>query len=292
MRVVSYNIRFGGGRRIPLLGATIAALEPDVVLLQEATDPHAIDRLAVDAGMATSSSGRAGRSRPLSRAAMRGPRVASPGRRAAASWSSSPPAAALRLIDLHLPAGLSLRGERARLRHVDGLLEGWAAVPTTRTALIGDLNAVAPGDEPRVASMPFWLRLLLRFDGGIRTDVLRRLIDAGWVDAFRHLHPGRGRVHAAARAADPCASTTCWCRRGLLPRIDRCEPADGPLVARASDHLPLLIDVRGPGRPSRRRTPGMTDDRDDLADARSVPGGGLSFRYPRDHAERSARQRR
>ena len=37
--------------------------------------------------------------------------------------------------------------------------------------------------------MPLWLRILLRVDGGIRTDVQDRLAAAGWVDAFRHLHP-------------------------------------------------------------------------------------------------------
>ena len=57
------------------------------------------------------------------------------------------------------------------------------------TILMGDLNSVARGDVPRVAAMPLWLRLLLRFDGGIRTDVQDRLAAAGWVDAFRHLHP-------------------------------------------------------------------------------------------------------
>jgi endonuclease/exonuclease/phosphatase family metal-dependent hydrolase len=41
VRLVSYNIRFGGGRRVALIGAVLAALRPDVVLLQEATDPIA-----------------------------------------------------------------------------------------------------------------------------------------------------------------------------------------------------------------------------------------------------------
>jgi exodeoxyribonuclease III len=252
VRVVSYNIRFGGGRRIPLLGATIAALEPDVVLLQEATNPHAIERLAVGAGMAHVLQRPGWSVAALSRTEMTSHRWHRPvkGR---GFLEVEPADSGLRLIDLHLPAGLSLRGERARLRHVDGLLEALGAADG-RTALIGDLNAVAPGDEPLVASMPFWLRILLRFDGGIRTDVLRRLIDAGWIDAFRHLHPGKAgftlppgrpsvRLDYVLVPAD------------LLPRIDRCEPADGPLVERASDHLPLLMDVRGPDTRAARATP-------------------------------------
>src|SRR3954470_8217575 len=51
MRLVSYNIRFGGGGRIAFLGAVLASLDPDVVLLQEATDPVAVDRIAHAAGL-------------------------------------------------------------------------------------------------------------------------------------------------------------------------------------------------------------------------------------------------
>lgn len=242
MRVVSYNIRFGGGRRIPLLGATIAALEPDVVVLQEATNPHAIERLAVDAAMGHVLQRPGWSVAALSRTQIHAHHWHRPfkGR---GFLELEPAAGDIRLIDLHLPAGLSLRGERARLRHVDGLLKALGGGADGRTILIGDLNAVAPGDEPRVVSMPFWLRVLLRFDGGIRTDVLRRLTEAGWIDAYRHLNPGKAgftlppgrpsvRLDYVLVPAD------------LLPRIARCEPADGPLVERASDHLPLLVDVR------------------------------------------------
>jgi exodeoxyribonuclease-3 len=242
VRVVSYNIRFGGGRRIPFLAATIASLRPDVVLLQEATNPHAIERLATEAGLG----------HVLQRP---GWSVAALAREepAAHEWHRptkgrgfleiEPARSGLRLIDLHLPAGLSLRGERARLRHVDGLLGTLGGGADDRTALIGDLNAVAPGDEPRVASMPFWLRVLLRFDGGIRTDVLRRLLDAGWIDAFRQLNPGQaGFTLPPGRPS--VRLDYVLVPAALIPRVERCEPAGGPLVERASDHLPLLLDVR------------------------------------------------
>ena len=50
LRLVSYNIRFGGGSRLAFIGAVLASLEPDVVLLEEATDPVAVDRIAKAAG--------------------------------------------------------------------------------------------------------------------------------------------------------------------------------------------------------------------------------------------------
>jgi exonuclease III len=105
---------------------------------------------------------------------------------------------------------------------------------------MGDLNSVARGDVPRVAAMPLWLRLLLRFDGGIRTDVQDRLAAAGWIDAFRHLHPAdpgftlpalEPQIRLDYALVPPL----------LLPSVTVCAPAlDAPLVARASDHLPLV----------------------------------------------------
>jgi endonuclease/exonuclease/phosphatase family metal-dependent hydrolase len=241
LRIVSYNIRFGGGRRITLLGATLASLEPDVVLLQEATNPVAMERLALETGLSHVLQQPGWSVASLSKVPMRSHAWHRPvkGR---GFLEVEPEGADVRLIDLHLPAGLSLRGERARLRHVDGLLQAIGGADD-RTFLIGDLNAVAPGDEPRVASMPFWLRMLLRFDGGIRTDVMRRLDEAGWVDAYRRLHPkdagftlppGAPAVRLDYLLVPPAA----------LHRVLACEPADdAPLVARASDHLPLVVDL-------------------------------------------------
>ncbi len=94
--------------------------------------------------------------------------------------------------------------------------------------------------------MPLWLRLLLRFDGGIRTDVQDRLAAAGWVDALPPPPPRRARVHAAGgRAAGPARLRP---RPGARcsTRLTACAPAvDAPLAARASDHLPLVAEFDG-----------------------------------------------
>ena len=243
LRIVAYNIRFGGGRRIPLLAATVASLKPDLVLLQEATNPMAVERLARDAGFGHVlqqtgwSVAALAREPPVSHTWHRPPR----GR----GFLEVEPAGGrgLRFLDVHLPAGLSLRGERARLRHVDALLEVMGGATGPSTSLLGDFNSVAPGDEPRVAAMPFWLRLLLRFDGGIRTDVLRRLLDAGWVDAYRHLHPTDAGF-TLPPGAPSIRLDYLLVPELMLSRVARCEPASTlPLVDRASDHLPLVVEL-------------------------------------------------
>ena len=246
LRVVSYNIRFGGGRRVPLLAATIASLRPDLVLLQEATNPVAVERLARDAGLGHVVQQAGWSVACLSREALVPSAWHRPMRGRGFLEVEPAGGGGVRFLDVHLPAGLSLRGERARLRNVEGILEVIGGVAGNSTALMGDLNAVAPGDEPRVAAMPFWLRLLLRFDGGIRTDVLHRLAAAGWTDAYRQLHPDDAGF-TLPPGAPAVRLDYLLVPPALLPRVSRCEPAaNAPLVERASDHLPLVLELDDP----------------------------------------------
>jgi exodeoxyribonuclease-3 len=240
VRIVSYNIRFGGGSRLALIGAVIAELEPDVVLLQEATDPTAVDRIARIAGLANVYRRREWGIAGMTRVPVRGHAWHRPGR--SRGFLELEPAGEprVRLLGLHLPAGLSARGERARLRSVDELLAWSGASAGDTTLLIGDLNSVARGDAPRIAGMPLWLRLLLRFDGGIRSDVQDRLAEAGWVDAFRHLHPDAPGYTLPAHAPQVRLDYA-LVPRPLLSSVSSCGPGeDVAMAGRASDHLPLV----------------------------------------------------
>lgn len=243
-RLLSYNIRFGGGHRIPLIAAVISSVEPDAVVLQEATNPSAVDRLAAEAGF------RHVLRRPGWSVAWLGhdePRAHTWHRplRGRGFLEVEPAGSDLRVVGLHLPAGLSARGERARLRHVDGMLASIGGGADERTVLVGDMNAVSRGDAPRVRGMPLWLRLLLHFDGGIRTDVLDRLATAGWIDAFRRLHPDEPGF-TLPPLTPQVRLDYLLVPEALIGSVIACAPVqDAPLVDRASDHLPLLsvLDV-------------------------------------------------
>ncbi len=243
MRIVSYNIRFGGGSRVAFIGAVLAELEPDVVLLQEATDPTAVDRIARSAGLAHVYRRPGWSIAGLTREPARGHEWHRPGR--SRGFLELVPAGDphLRLLGLHLPAGLSARGERARMRSIDALLEWAGGSADDNILLIGDLNSVASGDAPSVRSMPLWLRLLLRFDGGIRTDVQDRLAAAGWVDAYRHLHPDEHGF--TLPALEPQVRLDyALVPRAVLGQVRSCSPAaDVAMAGRASDHLPLLTVI-------------------------------------------------
>lgn len=244
LRIVSYNIRFGGGRRIPLIGRVIGGLDPDVVVLQEATNRFAVSQLATATGLEHVAASPGVSVAVLARTPPTNEHWhAPPGVRAFIELE--PAGSDLRLIGLHLPSGLSARGERARLRHVDALLTAIGGPADGRTVLVGDLNSIAPGEAPRVAALPFWVRLLLRFDGPIRTDVIGRLTAEGWVDVYRSLQPDEPG-HSFPTRAPHVRFDYVLASAKALPHVTECALVDGePLARRASDHFPLLTVIDG-----------------------------------------------
>ena len=152
----------------------------------------------------------------------------------------------VRVIGVHLSAGLSGRGERRRLPEIDRVLQVADAPPGAgRTLIAGDLNAVAPGDLSAVARLPAWIRLLLRVDGGIGTTVVARVLGEGYTDAYRRLNPdvvgpddAGGGPERPPRLPDARRRTS---RRRWWPAAHGgLEPS---LLWAASDHLPLVVDL-------------------------------------------------
>jgi endonuclease/exonuclease/phosphatase family metal-dependent hydrolase len=240
VRLLSYNIRFGGSRRRELIAGVISALDPDVVVLQEATEPEVVDWIGRRTGLETTVrrpdwSVAALTRLPLTVRAWHQPR---PGR---GFLEIDSPASPVRILGVHLTAGLTARGERIRLREAERLVS-LVGSPDKPSVVVGDFNSIAPGDRVILAGWPLWLRILLRVDGGIRTETLALLERSGLIDTFRRLHPGDPGYTLPARdpsvRLDYLLSTP-----DALPLVRSCAQvlaADEPLVARASDHLPLL----------------------------------------------------
>jgi endonuclease/exonuclease/phosphatase family metal-dependent hydrolase len=300
LRLVSYNIRFGGRGRDGLIADVLGKLEPDLIVLEEATDPRVVESIGAHLGM------RDVLARPdHSVAAMGRVRVDGAGwrtyRRGRAVLHLGLPDHGLQVLGLHLSAGMSWRGERVRIAEAGRLLEGIEgaappglgsgtpgpalagvpatepeaervpatqaipvtdhpvetgptappattatgepALPPSRTVVVGDFNSVAPGDAPVIRRMPWWLRLLLRFDGGIHTRVIQMFLDAGFIDGYRRLHPEA--LGFTLPAVNPSVRLDyAMLSPDLVSSLRSCDPVvpDGltsPLV-RASDHLPLL----------------------------------------------------
>ena len=119
LRIVSYNIRFGGGARRAAIGQVLCELDGDVVLLQEATDGGVVRSLASELGMSIVA-WEAGESvAVLSRTAVAGAtRHRTRVGRSIVEVRLAEPSATI--FAVHLSAGLSRRGERRRLQEGAG----------------------------------------------------------------------------------------------------------------------------------------------------------------------------
>jgi endonuclease/exonuclease/phosphatase family metal-dependent hydrolase len=247
LRLLSYNIRYGGaGREQPLAGV-INACDPDVVVLQEATRPDVVKRLAADCGMSQYGS-RLGHSLAfLSRVEV-----------TRSVWHKSwfakrsyleLAAGGLRIFGVHLAAMHSNLMEQRRTWEVRTILSGIARSAPGEHVLTGDFNSVAPGDRLDLALLPRRLRAVAWATGGaIRWRTVQIILDAGYTDGYRAIHPGEqpGEPGYTFPTWDPHVRLDyCFAPAGV--KLESCEVMRGVAGAKeASDHFPLLSLVETP----------------------------------------------
>lgn len=248
VRLVTWNIRAGGGRRVEALAAQLGRWRPDVVALCEfrGTPPSlALARSLADQGLLHQET-TAAPGRPRVNAllvASRWPLRRLPARAAPREprrWLLTEVAAPrpFALGAMHVPN----RATGRKWPFLDGvrrLAAGWRDGPAV---LLGDTNSGRPGlDEARGVRAGFNAR-----EGGW----IEALEDAGWQDAFRHLRgderaytwysPNRGNGFRldqafvnAALLPDLSGARYAWGRRRPGRRPD----------AALSDHAALLLDL-------------------------------------------------
>jgi exodeoxyribonuclease-3 len=188
VRLVSYNIRHGGLGREEAIGAVIAASQPDLVLLQEATDRPAVERIARAAGLPHWASRDRVSVAMISRHEVRSCRWTRPpwARHAFLEVTHDSGAA---FFGIHLSAVHSNLTERRRLVELRALLAHVRSVGDGFHVLAGDFNTLAAGEELDVSRLPPRLQMITWLTGRrIRWQTIRKLVDSGYVDAFRTLH--------------------------------------------------------------------------------------------------------
>lgn len=239
LRVVSYNILDGGGERLPLIGDAIQALRPDAVALLEASSLQNAERLAAERGMdlvygeANSEWSIAWLSRlPVTGSRNhRLPVLAKTLLEIEVAWEGL----VLSLFATHLVHGRSEGDGRRRADEVRAILQVMGALGSRPHLLVGDFNAVHPDDS--VGDPP---------SGTVVGDVARLpiqlLLDAGYVDCFRRLHPAdQGYTYTSSHP---------WLRLdyafaspSLSDRLIGCGLAVDSPTERASDHRPIWVDL-------------------------------------------------
>jgi exodeoxyribonuclease III len=244
LRVLSYNIRYGGTAREAALAAVIRGAAPDVVMLQEATDPSVVMRLAHLTDMPHWGARLGFSTGFLSRRAIAHHAWHHPVGSRHAFLELVLEREACRVFGLHLSAWFSKWSERRRAREIRALLDGIAAHQHGFHLITGDFNALAPGEVLQVRRMPRWIRAMVWLSGrDIARDTIQIMLDASYADAWRLLHDG-----------SPGYTFPTWDPHVRLDyvfvpsrdagRVSRCEIVTSPDESRtASDHFPLLADV-------------------------------------------------
>jgi endonuclease/exonuclease/phosphatase family metal-dependent hydrolase len=242
LRLVSYNIRYGGAGRERQIAAVVTRAAPDVVIFEEATDPAVIKRVSSAAGLSAwgarpgHSLGFASRTAP-DHVAWHWPRSSRH-----AFLELVPAGAGLRVFGVHLSAIHAAWTERRRVREVGALLDAIAPWRRDPHVLVGDFNTLPPGDPLDLRRLPPRLRPFVWMSGGrIRWQVVTRMLEAGYLDVAARCEPV------------PTPTFPTW---GAHLRLDYAfvprALADGvrgyrvltdaPEVPHASDHLPILVD--------------------------------------------------
>jgi endonuclease/exonuclease/phosphatase family metal-dependent hydrolase len=244
LRLLSYNIKFGGTGRAELIAAVIRAANPDVVLLQEATDRLTVGRIAELTGMPHWDSRVNYSTGFLSRMPVSDYKWHLPRNTKHAFLEVALEKPHMRLFGLHLSAWFSNWSERQRAFEIRALLGSIKDHQDGFHIIAGDFNAVAPGELLRTERMPQWIRAMVWLSGrDIARHTIQHMIDQRYVDAWAALHPGEPGY--TFPAWDPHVRLDyLFVPERYRGCLQSCSVFDEPAEARkASDHFPLMVDL-------------------------------------------------
>ena len=244
LRILSYNILRGGVGREQHLAAVINEQAPDIVVLQEATRPDVVERLARLTDMIASGA-RGGRSLGfMSRVPIQDYHWIRPRWSQHAFLEIVPVGIQIRIFGVHLSAVHAAWTEARRVRELRALLHAIKQHDRTHHVLVGDFNTLAPDERLDVSKLPLRLRALVWLSGGrIRWQTIAIVLGADYVDGFRLLHE-----------REPGLTFPTWDPHTRLDyvfvpapfaeRLVACDVVTGSATLRqASDHFPVRADL-------------------------------------------------
>ena len=218
MRLLTYNVLKGGQGREAEIVEVIRTVVPDVVVVQEVLEVNRFRRIATALEMSPYLA--EGRGRVPLRVGL----------------LSRLPVLDFRTLDLW-PLWPSCLQATVRLAN------GSYLTVFGLHLLAGDFNTIAPGDRASLAQAPLWVKAQTWFQAGYITRwSLRALLDEGYVDCFRKMHPKKDGFtlpspHPQVRLDYIFATPL------LAEALRECRVITPPgKVASASDHLPVLAE--------------------------------------------------
>ena len=249
LRVATYNILLGGGGRWAEITRLLRAIDADLVALQEAEDQEAVERVGqqlgyqVIFGAAPTPRHQAVLSRlPVTTSANhRDPAVFL--RNSLEVCVTPPGGSAVRplcLHTVHLTAAFHRRGraEPERVRELAAVRGHAAAHPEADHLILGDFNAVAPGDRIRAtdffAQINQWRRSGLLAEAGALGPIPPGLAHLRWWQDTADRDAIAEELPEAVRSGLPRLPWLVHPLLEVLPRGDATDAVLGALLPRAA----------------------------------------------------------
>jgi exodeoxyribonuclease-3 len=243
-RLLTYNILHGGGSRVKEIATVIKACDPDLVLLQEATDPANVERIAAAAGMADFRSVRRQSLAFVSRKKVAFCEWVRPRVSRHAFIDIVPAGEQIRVFGVHLSAVHAAWTEQRRVLELRALLKKITQHRDRFHVLAGDFNTIAPGAKLDLATLPLRLRPLLWLTGGrVRWRTIQTVLDAGYVDSFRMLHPEDPGWTLPTKNPHIRLDYV-FVPHAQAGHVKMCEVVRSDPAPTASDHYPVVADLQ------------------------------------------------
>jgi exodeoxyribonuclease-3 len=147
----------------------------------------------------------------------------------------------LRIFGVHLSAVFAALTERRRAFELRALVSAIQREQRGFHVVAGDFNTVAPGELFDFKALPQKVKATLWLSGGrVRWRTIQLMLDAGYTDVFRALHPADPGL-TLPTSAPQVRLDYLFVPSAELGRVTRCEVVrTGP---DASDHFPLLAEL-------------------------------------------------
>jgi len=245
-KVLSYNIRHGGRGHEDALAQVISACDPDLVIFQEAIHPDVVDALAKRCGMAQCAAQPKTSLGFMSRATVKQYSWHRPRLSRHAFLEIHPAGVDFSVFGVHLSAVHAAWTERHRIIELNSLMRTIRSHDRGFHVLTGDFNTLAPGELLDFRKLPGRLRALVWLSGGrVRWRTIEIVLNAGYVDVFRRLHPDDAGL--SFPVWDPHVRLDyVFVPAGHAERLMSCTVVKDPATRTASDHHPLLAEIAVP----------------------------------------------
>lgn len=243
-RLLTYNIQHGGIGRAHSIAAVINSCAPDLVLFQEATHPAVIEQIASATGMAEWKTFQKQSLAFISRRKVAFSQWIRPRVSRHAFLEVVPEGDKVRVFGVHLSAVLAAWTERRRDLELRALLKSIDLHRSRFHVLTGDFNTVAPNETFKIGHLPMRLRPLMWITGGqVRWRTIQAVLDAGYADAYRKLHPSEPGM-TLPTAAPLLRLDYVFVPGPEIDRVLACDVIKTPEAVGASDHFPVVADIR------------------------------------------------